>query len=294
MIARCAKCQNTFNTERYGSQFCPSCGAEVFLRDPNAPVAPAGAATASSAELPAGGSAAAPPPAAEFATPSGGGAPWEERGQSSLVSAFIETAKRSVTQPGTFFKSLRTDPVGGAISFGLICWIVGWFASELWEIATSSLVPSENLLKILPQSADSEMMIKRMAEWSSPKVRLVSALSSPVGAVISFFVIAVVLHLMVVLVCRGGRGWSATFRALGYASAPLLLGIVPVCGQELGVIWSIILTIIGVTHLHKTTGGRAAAAVLLPMVLVCCCSCVGLLVVGIGAGAMGSAFMSGH
>lgn len=40
MLARCARCQNTFTTERFGVQTCPHCGSEVLLSDPKAPAAP--------------------------------------------------------------------------------------------------------------------------------------------------------------------------------------------------------------------------------------------------------------
>src|SRR5512138_452302 len=42
MLARCARCQGTFQTDRFGVQTCPHCGGEVLLADPNAPAAPAG------------------------------------------------------------------------------------------------------------------------------------------------------------------------------------------------------------------------------------------------------------
>ena len=34
MLARCARCQGTFSTERYGRQTCPHCGAELILPPP--------------------------------------------------------------------------------------------------------------------------------------------------------------------------------------------------------------------------------------------------------------------
>ncbi len=37
MLARCARCQGTFSTDRFGVQTCPHCGSEILLADPNAP-----------------------------------------------------------------------------------------------------------------------------------------------------------------------------------------------------------------------------------------------------------------
>jgi hypothetical protein len=42
MIARCARCQGTFQTDTFGPQRCPHCGAELLLADPNAPPPAAG------------------------------------------------------------------------------------------------------------------------------------------------------------------------------------------------------------------------------------------------------------
>lgn len=37
MLARCARCQGTFTTDRFGLQTCPHCGSELMLADPGAP-----------------------------------------------------------------------------------------------------------------------------------------------------------------------------------------------------------------------------------------------------------------
>lgn len=58
MLARCARCQGTFATDRFGHQTCPHCGSELLLSDPNAPPG------ASPPEPPA------PPPPAEPPAPS--------------------------------------------------------------------------------------------------------------------------------------------------------------------------------------------------------------------------------
>ena len=82
MLARCAHCQGTFSTDRYGVQTCPHCGWELLLPDPSAvtpqtgppepadagsvPGEPPPAETRPEGPRPPGepGPAAAPPPAA--------------------------------------------------------------------------------------------------------------------------------------------------------------------------------------------------------------------------------------
>lgn len=61
MLARCARCQGTFTTDRFGRQYCPHCGSELDLADPNAPRAP-GEVPPAPGEAPAPGPTAGPPP----------------------------------------------------------------------------------------------------------------------------------------------------------------------------------------------------------------------------------------
>ena len=46
MLARCYRCQNTFSTEVFGVQKCPSCGAEIYLPEPSVPPPAQGEPTA--------------------------------------------------------------------------------------------------------------------------------------------------------------------------------------------------------------------------------------------------------
>jgi hypothetical protein len=74
MLARCARCQGTFQAERYGVQVCPHCGAQVLLADPSAQ---GGAPTTSPPPAPAPPEppAGSPPPAAPPGSPSFGAPP---------------------------------------------------------------------------------------------------------------------------------------------------------------------------------------------------------------------------
>src|SRR5512133_2238025 len=78
MIARCARCQGTFTTDRFGVQRCPHCGSELLLSDPNVPPA-GGEPPRPPPEAPApvtpGGPRWGEPPPAGAAAPSGEGGP---------------------------------------------------------------------------------------------------------------------------------------------------------------------------------------------------------------------------
>jgi hypothetical protein len=70
MLARCARCQGTFTTDRYGRQTCPHCGSELILPEPTAP---AGAPQPTAPPPPP--AAQPPPPAPVAPAPAGGQLP---------------------------------------------------------------------------------------------------------------------------------------------------------------------------------------------------------------------------
>jgi hypothetical protein len=76
MIARCARCQGTFTTDRFGLQTCPHCGSELLLSDPNPPK-PGAAGEPGATPEPAAPPepAATPEPAAPPAPPPEGAGP---------------------------------------------------------------------------------------------------------------------------------------------------------------------------------------------------------------------------
>ena len=65
---------------------------------------------------------------------------------------------------------------------------------------------------------------------------------------------------------------------------------VPFCGSIIGGIWYIVMVIIGMMHMQKTTAWKSAIAYFLPPI-VCCCL-IGI-VIGIIAMIFGTAFFEG-
>lgn len=82
MLARCARCQGTFQTDRFGVQTCPHCGGEVLLSDPNAQGAPPPRPPPPQAPPPGEPPPAEPPRAAppSFGAPPAWGPPPSETG----------------------------------------------------------------------------------------------------------------------------------------------------------------------------------------------------------------------
>jgi hypothetical protein len=304
MIARCARCQGTFTTDRFGVQSCPHCGSELLLADPDAPAPaqppqpPAASAppSAPSAEPPAGGaSAGAPslppppppragghgPPAPGWGSPPGGGwgsypppaapqgewpAPFADRARRGFFAAFFETWKLVTTSPQRFFGSVRSDQTGSALLFGVLCYTVGFVGQALYYMVSLRQLDIESI----PEQ--SRKFVQLLAQTSVSAVVVGALVLGPLLALFVTYVGAAVWHLLLMLFRGANRPFDATLTVVAYACAPMLLLVVPMCGTFVAEIWTLVVLVIGLAAIHRC-GWKAAAAVLTPVLLACVCSC---------------------
>jgi hypothetical protein len=171
MLARCALCQKTFTTERFGVLRCPHCGGDVLLQDPSAPAAGASAPpetrppappaqqpppvpgtpppvpTPWSQPPPWHGQGAPPPP---WGAPSPGwgplppgvvlppasgpgeSSPFARRERVGIASAFAQTWRLAALEPRRFFRFVRVDETLTAVLFGVICLTIGMWAQLVY------------------------------------------------------------------------------------------------------------------------------------------------------------------
>jgi hypothetical protein len=86
-------------------------------------------------------------------------------------------------------------------------------------------------------------------------------------SVVGLFIGAGILFLISRLF-KGQGEYINLFRGLGFASAPQVLGIIPVIGALVGGIWSIVLAIRAVKETQQVTDGAAIAIVLIPVAVL--------------------------
>ena len=315
MIAKCARCQYVFTTDRYGRQFCPSCGAELVLPAPAGTPPPAGPASqpapAAPAPAPSSAHCAAHPERAaasvcarcgafacsECLEPGSDGqpqcpacrgrdgavepTPWEERGQRGLVMAYFETVKRSFVDPVRLFERMRVDNSEGALSYYWINFAVGGVVGQAWQALSAAV--GLNWPGGAPQLPEGHPLAAWASLQGSPWFNLALGLAFALLAPVSLYLNAGVFHLGLMLFKGARNGFDATLRAVAYASGPTLLQLVPLCGGVIGGIWVLVLTVIGLSRTQRTSTGVAIAAVLVPLVVLSCCAC-GLTAVALALG----------
>jgi len=99
---------------------------------------------------------------------------------------------------------------------------------------------------------------------------VVSLVIAPVMIILSLFIMAGLYHLFLMMVSGAKRGFETTFNVTCYAVAAKLFMVIPFCGGTVAWIYSLVISIIGISGAHETDGWKGAFAVLMPFVFCCC------------------------
>ena len=278
VLARCPNCRATFSTERTGRQECPACGKPLVV--PEAPPA-AGAPPASPTPAPAAGPAPGPAaPRFDKGPPpdDAPGTPWERRPELSLRDAWLKTMEQALFDPGKLFTRARLDQgraqlwfaVGTATVFGIAGQLIERFVLGARREEMVKWVQALQGGRSLPPWA---VKMMESANDNSPSATLLAALLMPLFAFVLLYANAGVTHLAALLLGQNKRGFAATFAAAAYGTAPVVLLVIPGCGQLVAIIWIAVLTGVGLKHTHGMSTGGAAGAALAPYLLLCCLIC---------------------
>jgi hypothetical protein len=92
-----------------------------------------------------------------------------------------------------------------------------------------------------------------------------------VGGIFAYVLMSIVVtlvsaaldHLVLRLVGAEPRSFEVTLRATALSHATGLLGLIPFCGAQVALVWTVILRVFAYKEFHQTTGGKAAAGALL-------------------------------
>ncbi len=109
----------------------------------------------------------------------------------------------------------------------------------------------------------------------------------PVGTTVALILQAAIYHVCLMILGVARRSLVDTFRVVCYSVGPQLFQIVPLFGGLVAWVWQIVLTIIGMKVVHRTSYGRSTIAVLLPMLL--CCGVILLIGVTVAGGIFAAA-----
>jgi hypothetical protein len=302
MLARCAHCEGTFSTERYGVQTCPHCGWELLLPDPSATTPQEGAPPS---EAPESGPAAppagappppwsAPPPGAWPPPPPGGwslpppaapppefgeSAPFAQRSRLGAFAAYSQTWRLVAFEPTRFFREVRTSESGSALLFGVVSFTLGTWVSLLfgWMAGRAGTSAMQQLLERMPMGNVDPGAVAQVMERATLGGVLGQAVVTPIAGLVAIYVVAAIAHVLLLAVRGAPRGFTTTLTAVSYAYGLFLLEALPMCGGMVAVFWFLVVAITGVGEAQRCGRGKAAFAVLGPAVIACflMCACTG-------------------
>ena len=200
--------------------------------------------------------------------------PWEQPAY-PVLEALYETAKLVLTAPSQAFARVSvTGSLGRPLLYAVIFGWVGIIASQAYSIAFRGALMG--LFSSLP-GYNPRMMMGGLPVIANVAIMI----AAPIFVLIGVFIWSAIVHLFLMLVGGANTGFASTVRVMCYAGTVQIVQVIPICGGTVAFIWALVLEIIGLAIVHRTTQGKSALAVLLPLVL--CCVCVAILAAAFGA-----------
>lgn len=192
--------------------------------------------------------------------------PWPPAGTDSAAEAWGRTWAGASLAPRRFFASMpESGSLGPALLYYFSIGIPVAGAQLFWTMVRGGADEAAT-------TADG------LTAWGP----LVEFLISPIYLVISLFLSAGVVHLLLKLFGGAGGGYDRTTRVFAFAYSPQILGIIPWAGTIVGFVWMVVVAIAGLREAHQTTLRRAAAAVIIPLMIALAFVAVAELIVRTG------------
>lgn len=186
---------------------------------------------------------------------------WERRGEIGVVRGFFGSVREVLLTPALFFRTpaLEDDAVGG-FEHGMVAFGVGQLALALQGLLTMAIFGGA-----LAVATRAPEVVAFFGSYGCVLVALVPTMMVhvPVTTLVSVGVASVAIHgTLMLLGAAKGPFWSGTVRATSYSFTTHVLFVVPVIGPLVALVWTLVVEIVAVREVHRTSGMVAAIAVL--------------------------------
>nr|WP_321256351.1 zinc-ribbon domain-containing protein [uncultured Pseudodesulfovibrio sp.] len=188
--------------------------------------------------------------------------PFEQLDRYGFFGGLFMTIKLALFSPRLFFSVM---PVGGGLSkpltFAILVAMIQALAQFAWGVAglTPSIDITSNGLEVVAYNTTNGLF---------------ELLVTPAFAAMSIYFITGFYHLILKLFRAGSKGFEGSFRAVAYAYAPMITGIIPLVTLEvvsvwmlLNAIWGLVLTAIGLKYIHKISYVIIIPVILMPLLI---------------------------
>jgi len=201
--------------------------------------------------------------------------PWEARSRLGLWRGIYQTLKAVLFSPEDLFRNGKFEAgIREPLAYGLLLGSMGAMISLFWQF----------LMLAGGIAALDEPAVGRMA---MSVVFLIVLVFVPLFVLVSMFMYSGVLHLFLLLVRGGPRGFEATFRVVAYSQATQVWALIPFLGGWVAGIWQLVVQIIGLREIHETSYGRVIVAFLIPVAILLAVVVVGVILLFLYSGEPG-------
>jgi hypothetical protein len=181
--------------------------------------------------------------------------PWEHIDEKGPLTAFFATVWQVLSRPDAFFRDLDPDgPVGRVFGF--------WLLTALPPLVVSGL--SAN--RLIERMLSGEFTGGTALDWHLPGWVLPAA--APLVQFGGLLLGVAVIHIVLRGLGQARGGWTGTWRAAGYASAPALVGLVPVVGSMVAGLWAAVVQYMALRRVHGAPTWAVVTAYLVPFLFV--------------------------
>ncbi|WP_319583824.1 YIP1 family protein [uncultured Pseudodesulfovibrio sp.] len=188
--------------------------------------------------------------------------PFEQLDRYGFFHGLFLTLKLVLISPRLFFSVM---PVGNGLSkpltFAILVSMIQTVVQYAWGIVglTPGMDVTAQGLQAVPYDATNGLF---------------ELLLTPAIVALSLFAISGFYHLILSVLKSSNKGFEGSFRAVAYAYAPMMTGIIPMftanfmAGWMLfNAIWGLVLTAIGLKYIHKASYTKIVAVLLIPFLL---------------------------
>lgn len=189
--------------------------------------------------------------------------PFERLDQHGFFPGIFATIKRVLFSPHLFFSVM---PLGRGIVRPLVFALLILVLHDVLQTGflQAGMLPEINVggIAITPPKSESISLFALV-------------IFSPFMRTMVIFIFAGLYHLLLMALRASDGRFEATFRAVAYAYAPSVLAFIPIPHEYAFMIqltfisiWSMVITVIGLKCLHRTTYIKATLAALTPIIVI--------------------------
>jgi|GEM_PF-1063757 len=187
-------------------------------------------------------------------------APFERLDRHGFFGGLFTTTTRAMFSPGLFFEALPVNKgLGRPLVYAILISLIGHLLMLPWVVTA---------LDTLATQVDSAALREVIMSAYGPRSQITQTIVAPFTTTLQMFFFASIIHVGLFVFQGGKRGFEATFRVLCYSCATAPLAIIPFVGPALALVWSMLITFIGLKRIHRTSYLQVLLALVLPLAIL--------------------------